>query len=273
MKKYFIPALLSSSLVVLFVNLYSFISRPDVEKLSHSNRQNEYMLLAVLYQQTAAEVRALQYQVYQIARRVLDEKLSKEKFKKPPAIIVDVDETVLDNSPYEAQCILGNFKYPQNWDVWCMLAKAQAIPGSVEFLNYAYSRKVKIFYITNRKEHLKQATIKNLIDVGFPDVSDETVLCYQNTSSKELRRQKIREKYDVIMMFGDNLLDFTDDWAHKSIEQRFFITDSLRHKFGTEYFVLPNAMYGDWEGAIYNYDFGLDEAVKYRLRMNALRGF
>lgn len=270
MKKHLITASVS---VFLSFLIFSFINHSYIDESFLYFKKNEYMLLAVLYQQTAAEARALQYQTYQVARRVLDEKLSRGRFKLPPAIIVDIDETILDNSPYEAQCILGNFKYPHKWDEWCLLAKAKPIPGSLEFLNYAYSKKVKIFYITNRKEHLKQATIKNLIEAGFPDVSEETVMTYINTSSKESRRRKVREKYEVLMLFGDNLIDFTDDWTRKSVAERMLIIDSLCSRFGSEYFVLPNPMYGDWESAIYNHDHLLDDAVKYRLRINALNGF
>lgn len=275
MKKY---GLLSVSLFIfstaLLLNLISSKNTPNAPApKAHAERVNEYMTLAVLYHQTAAEVRALQYQTFNIAKTVLDEKLRIFKGQKTPAIVVDIDETVLDNCQYQAQCILDNFQYPVKWDEWCLLAEAPAIPGAAEFLNYAHSKKVSVFYVSNRKAHLKDATVKNLVEAGFPNVKDPFVMLRTDESSKNKRREMISKDYEILMLFGDNTGDFSGEWEHKNIEDRFRITDDNRSLFGKTYFVLPNSTYGDWEGAIYNYDFSLENAVKYRLRKEALKGF
>lgn len=275
MKKY---GFLSVSLLIFAIALFLNLFRPDNHHDSptpkaHAERVSEYTTLAVLYQQTAAEVRAMQYQTFNFAKTVLDEKLRTSKGAKKPAIVVDIDETVLDNSQYQAQCILGNFQYPVLWDEWCMLAKAPAIPGAVEFLNYAHSKKVAVFYISNRKAHLMDATVKNLSDAGFPNVKDPFLLLRTNESSKNKRREIIQKDYEILMLFGDNMGDFSGDWEHNNINDRFEITDAQKNLFGKTYFILPNSTYGDWEGAIYNYDFSLENAVKYRMRKEALKGF
>jgi 5'-nucleotidase (lipoprotein e(P4) family) len=234
---------------------------------------NEHTTLAVLYQQSAAEVRALQYQAFNLAKLVLDQKLSAHKGSKKPAIVVDIDETILDNSRFQAQCILGNFSYPEKWDDWCLLAEAPAIPGSVDFLNYAHNKGVAVFYVTNRKAHLEEATVKNLISEGFPNLNASFLMFRTDESSKNVRRATIEENHEILMLFGDNLHDFSGEWEKKSVEERNAITDSLGYMFGNIYFVLPNSTYGDWEGAYYNHDFTHDQATKDSLRKQALKGF
>ncbi len=275
MKRY---GFLSVSLLFLATALFLNLLIPEKTKhipnpKAHAERVNEYMTLAVLYQQTAAEVKALQYQAYNVSKTVLDQKLRTYKGKKKPAIVVDIDETVLDNCQYQAQCILGNFQYPLRWDEWCLLAEAPAIPGAADFLNYADSKKVSVFYVSNRKAHLKDATVRNLIKEGFPNVKDQFLLLRTDESSKNKRRDLIMKDYEILMLFGDNLGDFSDDWEHTNIEDRFRITDEQKELFGNTYIVLPNSTYGDWEGAIYNYDFSHENAVKYRLRKDAMKGF
>jgi len=259
--------------VALFINVFN-ISTPRVPGAkSEAERVAEYTTLAVLYQQTAAEVRALQYQTFNMAKPVLDDALKLYKGKKKPAVVVDIDETILDNAQYQAQCILENFQYPVKWDEWCLLGTAPAIPGAVDFLNYANSKNVAVFYVSNRKAHLQDATVKNLVAEGFPNVKDPFLMFRHKESSKIGRRAEIEKNYEILMLFGDNLNDFSGDWEYKGIADRFKTTDDLKNLFGKKYFVLPNSTYGDWEGAIYNYDFSLESALKYRMRKATLRGF
>jgi len=269
--------LISFSILLLTAALILNVLRPATNShpapRSEAERLAEYTILAVLYQQTAAEVRALQYQTFNMAKPVLDEKLKSYKGKKKPAVVVDIDETVLDNCQYQAQCILGNFLYPIRWDEWCLLGSAPAIPGAAEFLNYAHSKNVAVFYVSNRKAHLKEATVKNLLNEGFPNVKDPFMMLRSAESSKINRRVQIEKDYEILMLFGDNMNDFSGDWEHKNIEDRFNTTDQKKNMFGNTYFVLPNSTYGDWEGAIYHYDFSHENAVKYRLRKEALKGF
>lgn len=223
---------------------------------------NEYQVGAVLYMQKAAEYRALCYQAFNTAQMFLDtdfekknlKKLPKDERKKPRAIVVDVDETVLDNSPSQAYGIVNKkpFNLP-DWYAWGEKRSAKAIPGAVDFLNYAVSKGVKIFYISNRDEVQKQATIDNLKAVGFQDVANENVMLRTTESAKGARRQTISAKYRIVMLVGDNLNDLSSDFERKSVADRYSEVEKSRKLFGAKYIVLPNAMYGDWENAIYEY--------------------
>lgn len=238
---------------------------------------NEYQVAAVLYQQTAAEYRALAYQAFNWARVVLDgdvktsKKLPKVERRKQRAVVVDIDETVLDNSPAQAHLIKNKAPFDsKSWYAWGEMRKAKAIPGAVEFLNYAVSQGVKVFYVSNRDEVQKQATIDNLKSVGFNDVSAENVVLRTTESSKEVRRDTISEKYRIVILMGDNLDDFSDVFEKKSITDRFGETDKLRGMFGNKFIVLPNAMYGTWENAVYGYG-RLTDAQKAEKRANSMQ--
>jgi 5'-nucleotidase (lipoprotein e(P4) family) len=239
----------------------------------------DYQTAAVLYMQKAAEYRALAYQAFNIARLQLDadfdkknvKRLAKAERKMSRAIVVDIDETVLDNSPSQARGIRTNTPYnSKDWYAWTNMRKAKPIPGSVEFLNYAVSKGVKIFYVSNRDDqNEKQATIDNLKSVGFTDVSADNVLLRTSESSKDARRAVVSARYRIVLLMGDNLDDFTSAFERKSVADRFGEVDKVRDTWGKKFIVLPNAMYGTWENAIYEYQ-RLTEAQKAEKRAAAL---
>jgi 5'-nucleotidase (lipoprotein e(P4) family) len=240
---------------------------------------NEYQIGAILYMQKAAEYRALAFQAFNIAAVQLDadekarKKLPKAERKKPRAVVVDVDETVLDNSPAQAVQVKNRLPFIQEkWTAWINMRRARAIPGAIDFLNYASRKGARIFYVTNRIEVEKQPTVDNLKALGFPDVSDETVLVKTTESSKEARRQTILQKYRIAILIGDNLDDLSNVFERKTIDARFAEVDKAREMFGRKFIVLPNAMYGTWENAVYEYG-RLTEAQKAEKRANALEGY
>lgn len=241
-----------------------------------STTDNEYQTYAVLWTQSSAEYRALALQAFNLARLRVDQDLAQHRFRrriKRPAIIVDADETVLDNSRFQAEMILRGIPFTsQAWGAWIDRAEAGAVPGALEFLNYSFRRGVRVFYITNRRETEKAGTVANLKKLGFPDVSDETVMIREQgtTSSKESRRQSVRSRYRVVLLVGDNLNDFNDDFTGKSIADRKAQVDRERAEFGTQFIVLPNPMYGDWESAIYGN--ASNEKEKSERRRAALQG-
>ncbi len=237
---------------------------------------NEYQVSGILFQQKAAEYRALCFQAFNWAKITLDmdeknrKKLPKAERKKPRAVVVDIDETVLDNSPAQAANVKNRAPFDlKNWYAWGEMRKAKAIPGAVEFLNYAASKGVKVFYISNRDEAQKQATIDNLKSAGFQDIDTENVLLRDKESTKEPRRQMISQKYRIAILMGDNLNDLSNVFERKSVADRFAEVDKVKNDFGAKFIVLPNAMYGDWESAIYEYQ-RLTEAQKTEKRANAL---
>jgi len=242
---------------------------------------NEYQVGAILFMQKAAEFRALCYQAFNIARMQLDadfdkknlKKLAKPERKMTRAIVVDIDETVLDNSPHQAELVKNRMPFtPSIWTAWVNRRIAKPIPGAVEFLKYANAKGIRVFYVSNRNEAEKQGTIDNLKAVGFPDVSDETVLVRTTESGKEARRQIISAKHRIVLLMGDNLNDLSNVFERKSVDDRFAEVDKSREIFGRKFIVLPNAMYGDWENAIYEYG-RLSEIEKTAKRANAMESY
>ena len=171
-----------------------------------------------------------------------------KKYDKPLAIIADVDETVLDNSPYDGKLILDNNSYNRkSWVEWGNLEKAEAIPGSLEFMKYASEKGIEIFYISNRYSEQLEATVNNLKKLGFPNAEKSNIFLREDDRSKSDRRKSVTENYNVIMLIGDNLADFNDEFEVKLAEDRTNYTDQMSDSFGTKLIVLPNPNYGDWE--------------------------
>jgi 5'-nucleotidase (lipoprotein e(P4) family) len=245
---------------------------------SEKRVDTEYQEGAVLWTQASGERRALAYQAFAMARIVLDRDLRQNRRSRMQrAIVVDVDETVLDNSPYQAKLIKNSQGYDaQSWTAWVNRADAKAIPGAVEFLRYAVSRGVRVFYITNRKQSEKDGTAANLRKLGFPDVSDQTLLVRTDSkgSSKEPRRQAVSAKFRIVILMGDNLNDFAEVFEDsKTVDSRIAAVEQNKSQFGARFIVLPNPMYGDWENSIYDYNFKLTEEEKAAKRKSQLETY
>ncbi len=213
--------------------------------------------MATLYVQQAAEFNALNHQAYNIGKLRLDEILKNSKADRKLAIVVDIDETVLDNSPFEAKSILEKTSYPLYWAEWCNLAKAESVSGALEFLNYAAEKGVETFYISNRKVELFDSTMANLISNGFPFADSTHVLLRSTTSDKEPRRSIVKENYEIVLYFGDNLGDFSNIFDEKSTADRYTLVEDNKDDFGSKFIVLPNPMYGAWDAAMF-YDLVVD---------------
>ncbi|MVN90307.1 5'-nucleotidase, lipoprotein e(P4) family [Mucilaginibacter aquatilis] len=216
-----------------------------------------------LWQQRSAEYRALCFQAYNLAKLRLDEALAK-KTNKPLAIVTDIDETVLDNSPYDASRAISNLEYDAaTWKQWTAKAACDTVAGAPAFFKYAASKGVAIFYITNRDEDEQAGTVKNLQKFNMPFADDEHVILKAGTSSKEPRRLNVLKGYDIVLLCGDNLPDFDAVYDNHPTEQkRNEATAKLSGKFGSKYIILPNPSYGDWEGALFNFNYGLKAAQK-----------
>ena len=198
---------------------------------------------------TAAEYRANALQTYATARTLLDQALATPD-DRPAAIILDLDETTLDNAAFEGRMIRRGITYDQKaWEEWVGESAATAIPGAKEFLDYAQSRGVTPFYITNRKKKEEEAaTRRNLQRLGFPLQSD-SLLTRTDTRDKTMRRDSVASRYRVLLVLGDDLNDFVFADG-KSIEERRHLVESNRSNWGTRWLILPNPMYGSWEKAL-----------------------
>lgn len=209
----------------------------------------EYSIGAVLWQQHSGEYRALAYQAFNLAKMKLDSIIKAgNAFSKPLAIVTDIDETILDNSPYSGKQIeMEEDYFPERWKDWVNQKKAKSIPGAANFFNYAKNKGVEIFYISNRNHDQEKATLENLKSENFPFADSSHILLEKDTSKKGDRRKSVATTYEIVMLLGDNLTDFSSIFENKSTEDRNRSVDSLRNAFGTRYIILPNAIYGDWE--------------------------
>ena len=227
---------------------------------------------AVLWQQTSGEYRALCFQAYNFARLSLKEALWADTSAKPNCIVVDIDETVLDNSAFQGHEIKKGLSYsPADWTEWTNLAQADTVPGALAFLKFAASKNIEVFYLSNRDEKDYGATLKNLQAFGFPYANDAHLLVAKGTSNKEPRRQKIAETHDILLLCGDNLSDFTNVFYREG-KNTFEQVNENHHLFGVKYIVLPNPMYGDWEKPLYKGE-KLNDIEKAKQRLERLKSY
>ncbi|WP_207420813.1 5'-nucleotidase, lipoprotein e(P4) family [Desertivirga brevis] len=238
---------------------------------STNNLTIDGKLWAALWQQRSAEYRALCFQAYNTAKLRLDASLQKN-YPKPLAIITDIDETVLDNSPNTvSQGLQGKDYEPESWYKWTAKTAADTVPGAAAFLKYAASKPVTIFYITNREEREREVTLQNLKRFDLPNADNAHLLLKQSTSGKEARRMEVLKNYEVILLVGDNLSDFTNLFDKQPEANRRSTTDQLSGSFGNKFIVLPNAIYGDWEGSLYKFNYQLTPAQKEELIKRSLK--
>ncbi len=233
--------------------------------------ENDQFVMAIAFQQKAAEYRALCYQAYNVARLQIERDMAAIRTDKPRAVILDIDETVLDNSPFAVRLIRQGGAYPKGWSVWVDEAKAIPVPGALEFLKWADSNGIRIFYVSNRDHRQLDATMKNLAAFGFPQNQKDHVLLKTERSGKEPRRQQVMTNHHVAVLIGDNLNDFADVFEKKNVDDRFAETDRWRDAWGSKFIVLPNPGYGDWEGALFDYNWNLSIEEKNKIRKAVLR--
>ncbi len=214
-----------------------------------------------LYQQNAAEYRALCLQAYNMAAIRLDQ--FQPITELPKAIITDIDETVLDNSPYPIHQALSGKDYdPESWFNWSCMSAADTVPGAASFLKFAAMHGVEIFYITNRDERERDCTLKNLRKYDLPNTDTNHLFLKSGTSSKETRRQKVASTHEIVMLIGDNLGDFSKLFDKKSPQERSDNVDVSLNEFGNRFIIIPNPNYGDWEGALLKYNYKLSSQQK-----------
>ncbi len=242
-------------------------------------------LQATLWVQTAAEYRALTEGTYNEATESLDGALADSTWTAaveqtgeyaalPPAVIVDIDETVLDNSAFQARVIRQGGEFdPELWDAWIAEAAARPIPGALEFTREADRRGVTVFYVTNREQPQEAATRRNLEDLGFPLAAEVDVVLTRGEreeweSDKTTRRAAVATEYRILLLAGDDLNDFVD--ARISRELREELVRRHEANWGEKWFVLPNPVYGSWEGSILGYESALSVKERERVKREAL---
>ncbi|HEX4853933.1 5'-nucleotidase, lipoprotein e(P4) family [Arenimonas sp.] len=248
-------------------------------------------LNAVAWVQASLEYRLLAGQTYRSALYQLDRALKTPDWDAltpderlapvdglPPAVIVDIDETVLDNSPYQARLVRDGAAYDEvTWDAWVREEKAKPVPGALEFAQAAAARGVTVFYLSNRAAHLEEPTLVNLRALGFPVESGTQFLglgffvegCEQEGSEKGCRRKHVSRTHRVLMQFGDQIGDMVTISANTPAGREQAMAPYAAW-IGERWFVLPNPTYGSWEPALFNNAWTLPEAERRQMKLDAL---
>ncbi len=255
---------------------------PAATRRTHEN------LNAVLWMQTSVEYRASALQAYALARRQLDAALADPQWTaaleqtgslatRRPAVVLDLDETVLDNSGFQARMTADTtFFTDAAWHAWCEERKATAIPGAVEFLAYAAGRGVTPIFITNRDSSVEQATRDVLARLGVPlDATRDTVFTRNErpewaASDKTSRRAAVASEFRILLLVGDDLGDFLGNARGTTAERD---ARSAPHDayWGTRWIMLPNPSYGSWETAFTAGQAGMTDAQTLAVKYGRLR--
>lgn len=256
---------MSAAAVLLVVLAGCRADRAEVRG-SAALRDTHEDLHAVLWMQTSAEYPMACRAAYRNAAALLKEALGDPKWTAAleqstirdgmaTAIIVDVDETVLDNSAFEGRLVRERSRFsPALWDQWVAAEAATAVPGALPFLRDAAGRGVTVFYVTNRSAASEAATRRNLKTLGFPisEATDVVLTEGENgwTADKSARRALIASTYRVLLLIGDDLGDFMPG-AKDTPENRRRAAEKHGDRFGSGWILLPNPAYGSWERALY----------------------
>lgn len=250
-------------------------------------------LNATAWSQTSIEHNLILLQTYKTAENKLiaalndphwnaltpDERTANNATLKP-AIILDVDETVLDNSPFQVFLMKNHRSYNEaDWGEWCRKAEARALPGAVHFVELAHRLGIEVFYISNRAKDLDTATIQNLKNQGFPISGPNQFLglgtvvpnCESVGTEKGCRRTLVGRTHRVIMQFGDQLGDFMEV-LNNTVDARQTEVKPYLNWVGQRWFVLPNPMYGSWESALINNDWAQPAEQRRQQKLDALSG-
>ena len=240
--------------------------------LTYDQLRSRENTMGTLWYQNAAEVDALYQQGYNVATNKLKE-LLKQPTNKPYSIVLDIDETVLSNIPFQVKMIKDGTAFnPKLWDEWVQKAEATPVAGAKEFLQFADKNKVQIYYISDRTDAQVDATIKNLEAQGLPvQGRDHLMFKKEGDKSKEGRRQEVLKHTNLVMLFGDNLVDFAE-FSTKSEAYRDKMFEQLKAEFGDKFIIFPNPMYGSWESAVYQGE-KKDGKGQSEARLNALKGY
>ncbi len=248
------------------------------------------LLNAVLWMQRSVEYKAAALTAFALARIRLDQALADPNWTAapkeqtgayqalPPAVILDVDETILDNSGYQAWMVLKDTTFDaKTWNAYVNTVTSQAIPGAVEFARYAEAKGVKVFYISNRTAAEEPPTRKNLEKFGFPmGGTVDTMLMVGKQpgwgSAKGTRRAYITKDYRVLLNIGDNFGDFVDEYRGSEAERQ-KVMDANRDRWGREWIMIANPAYGSFESAPFGHDFKLSTGDKRKAKRGVLEAW
>lgn len=234
-------------LITVFTFLAGFYLCADSRDNIELNYNND-LTMAILWQQNSGEYAALCYQAFNAGKSYLQSLPAKEK----PAVVFDIDETMLDNSKYAAWMVkTGNGWSADTWEEWCNAADADAVPGALDFALFVQKLGIEVFYVSNRPASVTRSTIYNMGKLGFPNADNDHVFLMENTSDKNPRIDLIKSKgFETVLYAGDNLDDFDSSIRKKNNQARRAFSGQKRDVFGALWIVLPNPVYGTFEAVI-----------------------
>jgi acid phosphatase len=183
---------------------------------------------------------------------------------------MDLDETVLDNSPFAGRMVRDRVPFDQRlWSEWVSRAEAGALPGSLEFIRRALDRGVAVFYVTNRSADQEAATRANLERLGLalPAGTDTVLMSRERPewrSDKGPRRAHVAATHRILLLLGDDLGDFVSG-AQDTPENRVALAGRHDDKWGMRWFLIPNPMNGSWEMSLYEGFPPDDEVLRSKL--------
>jgi 5'-nucleotidase (lipoprotein e(P4) family) len=248
--------------IVAFAFLFAGVANSD-------DVTSREQLHSTLWMQRAPEYRAIVAQVYRLATEKISAPSTgsaaleqagtpaEQLARLPTAVVLDLDETVLDNSVYQARLLRDRATYNNTtWGEWVRAGEAEALPGAREFIAAARRLGHTVFYISNRDCSTpkptaddpcpaKTATVRNLVALGIDPKPDPGHLLLRAekpewTSGKTSRRSFIGANYRIVALVGDDLGDFVDPQTFVADRER------LEPHFGADWFLLPNPIYGSW---------------------------
>lgn len=237
---------------LLTVLLLSFCAAPAQNDTAH----------AVLWVRTSAEYDAAARQAYAAARRGFERALRDRHwtaaleqtgafFDLPPAVILDLDETVLDNTAFQARLARDNKTYSEEaWEAWVAERRAGLVPGALDFLTAARASGVALFYISNRTcraDDPGDPTAALLRTLNVP-LEPGRLMCRDDSGGKGARRTAVARTHRILLLIGDDLNDFVS--APRDLAGREALADVYAQFWGERWIILPNPMYGSWERAI-----------------------
>jgi acid phosphatase len=261
------------------------VSAPEVPKSCPCLRDTHEQLQGTLWMQTAAEYRILAETTYRTAGESLRKALAdpawtaateqtSDPSSLPPAVILDLDETVLDNSRFQGEQVVRREPYTGPlWEAWIDRREAGLVFGAKDFLADARTKGVAVFFVTNRTLKQEPATLETLLKLGIQATAGEILSKEENgwTSDKTGRREYLAGRYRILLLIGDDLNDFIA--AQLSSEGRVEAAEKHSAWWGTRWFLLPNPLYGSWERAVYDNQPGLSDPQILERKLKRVRGF
>ena len=237
-------------------------SEPASGQLSQQNVD------ATVWFNTSAENYYLFQQTYYYATGQLLKRMNEPATdNRPPAVVLDIDETVLDNSPYMLSLIQqGETFTEETWERWVNEANANLLPGVKEFLTFCEESGISVFFISNRSVKHLDATMNNLTKYGLSNVDPDHVLLREIDSDKSDRRARVLNEFRVLLFIGDNLRDFDEIFKERSKEYgKGTVREELQNML-PQYIILPNPMYGQWQ-RIFSYPAEATEAERAKAKI------